>query len=57
MTQVPDKEKTDSILVDLSDRYANQYGNGCKQGLLYPIVLTMSGHKQCPDYKFENKEL
>lgn len=35
---------------------ADQYGNGCKQGLLLPLVLMMSGRKQCPKYNFKNKE-
>ena len=35
---------------------ANEYGNGCKHGLLFPVLLTMSGKTKCPNYKFQNKE-
>lgn len=35
---------------------ADVYGNGCKNGLLFPILLMMCGETICPKYKFKNKE-
>ena len=30
---------------------ANEYGNGCKHGLLFPVLLIMAGKMKCPNYK------
>lgn len=36
---------------------ADKYGNGCKIGLLFPVMLVMAGMGVCDNYKFENKEI
>lgn len=36
---------------------ADKYGNGCKHGLLFPVLLMMVGVTKCPNYKFKNKEI
>lgn len=35
---------------------ADKYGNGCKYDLLFPVLLIMGNQRQCPNYKFKNKE-
>lgn len=35
--------------------FADRYGNGCKQNLLLPVVLIMSGQKKCKFYKYQEK--
>lgn len=35
---------------------ADVYGNGCKNGLLFPVLLMISRETKCPKYKFKNKE-
>lgn len=34
-------------------RYADEYGRSCQHGLLFPILLLLSGNPSCPN--FENK--
>lgn len=34
---------------------ADKYGNGCKHGLMFPVLLIMANAKECPNYKFKNK--
>lgn len=36
---------------------ADKHGNGCKRGLLFPVLLIMTGKTNCPNYKFKNKEI
>ena len=36
---------------------ADKYGNGCKYGMLFPVLLAMGNHRQCPNYRYKNKEL
>lgn len=35
---------------------ADKYGNGCKYGLMFPVMLTIAEANKCPNYKFKNKE-
>ncbi len=35
---------------------ADEYGNGCKQDLLMPVLLVMTNQKQCTYYKFKRKD-
>ena len=35
---------------------ADEYGNGCRHGLLFPVLLAMSNQQECPNYRFKNKE-
>ena len=35
---------------------ADKYGNGCKHGLLFPVLLMMGNQRECPNYKYKNKE-
>lgn len=34
---------------------ADEHGNGCKNGLLFPVFLVMSNRRSYPKYKFQNK--
>lgn len=34
---------------------ADKYGNGCKVGLLFPVMLIMAGMTKCDNYKFKDK--
>lgn len=36
---------------------AYKYGNGCKHGLMFPVLLMMANVNQCPNYRFINKSL
>lgn len=36
---------------------ADRYGNGCKEGLMYPVLLFMSGAKECNNYKFDMEKI
>lgn len=35
--------------------FADETGKGCKHGLLFPVMVFMSG-KDCPNFKFKNNE-
>lgn len=35
---------------------ADKYGNGCKYGIMFPVMLTMAQANKCSNYKFKNKE-
>lgn len=34
---------------------ADEKGNGCKYGLLFPVLLVISSKRNCPNYKFLKK--
>lgn len=34
---------------------ADEYGRGCKHGLLFPVLLVMANKRRCPNYKFLDK--
>ena len=36
--------------------FADEYGRGCKHGLLFPVLLLMAGHDRCPNYKDKTRE-
>ena len=33
------------------------YGQGCKHGLLFPVVLIMSNRRNCPNYEFDKHKV
>lgn len=35
---------------------AGEYGNGCKHGLLFPVLLVIANKRECPNYRFQRKE-
>lgn len=35
---------------------ADKYGNGCKYGLMFPVMLTIAQANKCPNHRFKNKE-
>lgn len=35
---------------------ADKYGNGCKHGLLFTVLLAMANKRNCPNYRFLNKD-
>lgn len=39
----------------LSCEAADEHGNGCRHGLLFPVLLAMENKRICPNYKFEEK--
>lgn len=34
---------------------ADEHGNGCRYGLLFPVLLAMANKRSCPNYKFKKK--
>ena len=34
---------------------ADEYGRGCKYGLLFPVLLVMANKINCPNYKFSKQ--
>lgn len=34
---------------------ADEHGNGCRHGLLFPVLLVMGNKRSCPNYKFKKK--
>lgn len=34
---------------------ADEYGNGCRYGLMFPVLLAMNNKRSCPNYKFTEK--
>lgn len=34
---------------------ADKYGNGCKYGIMFPVMLTIAQANKCYNYKFKNK--
>ena len=34
---------------------ADEYGNGCKHGLLFPVLLVIANKRECPNYRFQKK--
>lgn len=34
---------------------ADEHGNGCKYGLMFPVLLAMTNASKCPNYKFLEK--
>lgn len=36
--------------------FANAYGQGCKHGLLFPVMALMAGYERCPNYKPKTRE-
>ena len=37
-------------------RFANEYGQGCKHGILFPVALFMTGATQCPNFEYKTQE-
>lgn len=35
---------------------ADEYGNGCKHGLLFPVLLVIANKRECPNYRFQRKD-
>ena len=35
---------------------ADKHGNGCKYGLLFPVLLAMGNQRECSNYRYKNKE-
>lgn len=33
----------------------DEYGNGCKHGLLFPVLLVIANKRECPNYIFSKK--
>lgn len=36
---------------------ADKYGNGCKYGLMFPVLLIMAKANQCPNYKLKKQRI
>lgn len=36
--------------------FADEYGNGCKQDLMLPVLLVMANQRECSYYKFKLKK-
>lgn len=37
-------------------RYADAYGRNCQHGLMFPVLLVMTNHRVCPNYKLKTEE-
>ena len=37
-------------------RFANEHGQGCKYGLLFPVLALMAGYERCPNFKGKTRE-
>ena len=37
-------------------KYADQYGRSCKYGLMFPVMLAMTGSNKCPNFKRKTTE-
>lgn len=37
-------------------RHANEYGQGCDFGVMFQLLLLMSGERQCPNFEYKDKE-
>lgn len=35
---------------------ANAWGTGCAHGLLFPVLLRMSGAESCPNFRHKTRE-
>lgn len=35
---------------------ANSWGTGCTYGLLFPVLLKMSGAENCPNFRHKTRE-
>lgn len=35
---------------------ADKYGNGCKHGLLFPVLLVIANKREFPNYRFQRKD-
>lgn len=35
---------------------SDNYGRGCKQGLIYPVMLIIANARKCPSYKFDKQK-
>lgn len=35
---------------------ADIHGRSCRHGLMFSVLLLMTGHKDCPNYKFDREK-
>ena len=36
--------------------FANAYGQGCKHGLLFPVLAMVAGYERCPNFERKTSE-
>lgn len=37
-------------------RFANEHGQDCKHGLLFPVLALMAGYDRCPNFEKKTRE-